>query len=172
MQKFKLFGGTLITPKGLREADILLSDGKIEEIICRNRAVSTDYCPVDCTGFYISPGFVDIHQHGGGGSDYMDDDHDAYYNAVTSHLKHGVTSVMPTLLSADQSDTLRAIHRYNSACNDKRIKSNLLGLHIEGPYLSPFQAGAQKPEHIRNFDEAQTFVRKCTREYSSLERCS
>ncbi len=155
MQKFKLFGGTLITPEGLREADILLSNGKIEEIVYRNRTVSTDYYPVDCTGFYISPGFVDIHQHGGGGSDYMDDDPDAYYNAVTSHLKHGVTSVMPTLLSADQSDTLRAVRRYNSACNDKRIKSNLLGLHIEGPYLSPFQAGAQKPEHIRNFDEAE-----------------
>jgi N-acetylglucosamine-6-phosphate deacetylase len=59
---------------------------------------------------------------------------------------------MPTLLSADKNATLRAVDAYNNALEDKRIKANLIGLHIEGPYISPAQAGAQKPEHIREFD--------------------
>jgi N-acetylglucosamine-6-phosphate deacetylase len=62
---------------------------------------------------------------------------------------------MPTLLSADTQTTLRAVKAYNAAKEDSRIRANLLGLHVEGPYIAKEQAGAQKPEHIRVYDEAE-----------------
>jgi N-acetylglucosamine-6-phosphate deacetylase len=155
MQKIILRGGTLVTENGLLCKDILISEGRIEAIIENGESVSSDYEEIDCTGLYVSAGFVDIHQHGGGGADYMDCDPDSYFDATEAHLRHGATSIMPTLLSADTEVTLRAIEAYKAAKNDSRIRCNLIGLHVEGPYISPYQAGAQKPEHIRAFDESE-----------------
>lgn len=155
MAKYRIHGGRLITGEGIEEKDLLISGKQIEGIISWDRSVSSDYNVLDCKGLYVSAGFVDIHQHGGGGSDYMDDDPDAYLRATGAHLRHGTTSVMPTLLSADTATTLRAVEAYKAAKRDPRIKANLLGIHVEGPYISPMQAGAQKPEHIRVFDERE-----------------
>lgn len=155
MAKYRIHGGRLITDEGIEEKDLLISGKEIEGVISCDRSVSSDYQVLDCKDLYVSAGFVDIHQHGGGGSDYMDDDPDAYFRATSAHLRHGTTSVMPTLLSADTATTLRAVEAYKTAKNDRRIKANLLGIHIEGPYISPAQAGAQKPEHIREFDERE-----------------
>ena len=155
MCKYRLCNGKLITEDAIQNMDLLINGSVIEGIISRKQVVSADYQKIDCSGQYISAGFVEIHQHGGGGNDYMDQDPDAYLNATAAHLSHGTTSVMPTLLSADIHTTLRAINAYNAALNDQRIKANLIGLHIEGPYLSPEQAGAQKPEHIRKFDPTE-----------------
>ena len=153
--KYRLSGGKVITDIGIEEKDLLRSDNIIEGVIERADITSGEYETVDCADLYISPGFVDIHQHGGGGSDYMDEDPNAYFNATELHLSHGATSIMPTLLSADTDNTLRAIKAYKSALNDNRIRANLIGIHVEGPYISPYQAGAQKPEHIRPFDEKE-----------------
>ena len=155
MNQYRLFGGTVLTPEGLAQQDLLLKAGKIQGFVAPDAAVSADYAPVDCTGLYISPGFVDIHQHGGGGSDYMDTDPNAYYNAVQAHLAHGTTSFMPTTLAAGREATAAAVQRYVQAAADPRIRDRLLGLHMEGPYISPAQAGAQKPEHLRIFDEGE-----------------
>jgi len=152
--KYRLKNGNVILNDGITKKDILLSDGKIQAVIEPNTPAE-GYTEFDCTDLYVSAGFVDIHQHGGGGCDYMDDNEDAYLKITDMHLSHGTTSVMPTLLSADTENTLRAVRAYKQAKKDKRIKANLIGLHIEGPYISPYQAGAQKPEHIRNFDEAE-----------------
>ena len=153
MQKIILRGGTVVANNALLCEDVLISNGKIEDIISRDKSVSAEYKEIDCDGLYVSAGFVDIHQHGGGGADYMDCDPDTYLDATEAHLRHGTTSIMPTLLSADTDVTLRSIEAYKAAKNDSRIRCNLIGLHVEGPYISPYQAGAQKPEHIRCFDE-------------------
>ena len=131
--KYRLFGGEIVFPEGTEKRDILVSGGKIEAIVDREAKVSEDYTPVDCGGYYISAGFIDIHQHGGGGSDYMDGSPEDYLNATDAHLAHGTTSVMPTLLSASKEDILHAVNNYKIAKNDPRIKSNLIGIHVEGP---------------------------------------
>ena len=153
MNKYRFTGGSVITGGAISKKDVLVFGDKIEAIVDHDTAVSSDYILIDCTDKYVSPGFVDIHQHGGGGADYMDDDPDTYFNATWAHLRHGTTAIMPTSLSADKEAMLRAVRSYVDAMNDPRIKCNLLGLHMEGPYISPKQAGAQKPENIRAFDE-------------------
>lgn len=156
MKKYVIRGGNVITTEEiLEQADVLIRDGRIEAIVSNRRQSYEDYEVMDASGLYVSPGFVDIHQHGGGGSDYMDEDGEAYDHILSAHRKHGVTSVMPTLLSASSQNTIRAIRQYHRALKDDRIKCNLLGLHLEGPYISPNQAGAQKPENIRDFDPGE-----------------
>lgn len=150
--KYRICGGRLLFPDRIENKDLLLSDGIIEKVVERDVSVSSEYAVIDCQGLYVSPGFVDIHQHGGGGSDYMDANPEDYRNATEAHLAHGTTSVLPTLLSADLPSLLRAIDGYKTAKRDPSLRANLLGLHIEGPYISPKQAGAQKPEHIRKFN--------------------
>ena len=149
--KYRIHGGSLVTDK-IEAADLLISGEKIEAIIPTDTPISNEYEIIDALGCYVSPGFVDIHQHGGGGADYMDGTADDFYLATAAHLAHGTTSVMPTLLSADTEGLMRAISGYMAALSDPRIKANLLGIHVEGPYISPKQAGAQKPEHIRKFN--------------------
>ena len=155
MSAYRLSGGILVTQQGTIQKDLLIKNGSIEAMVDRDAEVSADYRVTDCGGCYVSAGFVDIHQHGGGGSDYMDDEQDAYLNATNAHLSHGTTSIMPTLTSASGKILLNSIARYKNAEKDSRIKCNILGLHVEGPYVSPAQAGAQPPEHIRQFDESE-----------------
>lgn len=151
MKKYRIKNGELVTKDGILPRDLLLSDGKIEAII--DRGVKTeDYAELSADGLYVSPGFVDIHQHGGGGADYMDCEDDTYFLATEAHLRHGTTSVLPTTLSATGEAMLKAVKCYLSAKKDPRIRANLLGLHMEGRYISPAQAGAQKPEHISVYD--------------------
>ena len=149
--KYRIHGGALVTDT-VQNADLLIRDGKIEGVVPTDSDGYTDYTVIDACGCYVTPGFVDIHQHGGGGADYMDGTADDFYLATSAHLAHGTTSVMPTLLSADTNGLMRAIGGYLDALSDTRIRVNLIGIHVEGPYISPKQAGAQKPEHIRKFD--------------------
>ena len=151
--KYRLTNGLIICDSILQNRDILISDSKIEAVVEKSLQTSEEYRLIDCRGNYVSPGFIDVHQHGGGGSDYMDSDPDAYFNATEAHLAHGTTSVMPTTVSATKDLLLKAVESYKAATKDKRIRANLLGLHMEGRYISPAQAGAMKPENISNFDE-------------------
>ncbi|MDR0409231.1 MAG: amidohydrolase family protein [Spirochaetaceae bacterium] len=128
---------------------LVLENGRIAGLIRSSDNVDGEV--IDAKGWYVSPGFVDIHVHGGGGADFMDTDLDSYFTAAKLHLSHGTTSIMPTVLSADRESLFRAVEKYAAAEHDPRIKSRLLGLHIEGPYLSKAQAGAQDVKHIRNF---------------------
>ena len=155
MKYYRLTNGRVVSDGNIVDKDVLIMGEKIEAIIPRNTQVSSDYQVIDCTDKYISAGFVDIHQHGGGGADYMDSEDDTFVKATMAHLKHGTTSIMPTTLSADKDSMLRAVKSYSVARSDPRIKCNLIGLHMEGPYISPKQAGAQKPENIRAFDERE-----------------
>lgn len=150
--KYIIKNGKAIIGDKIENIDILIADGKIIDAAHPKDYETPDYKIIDAQGSYVSAGFVDIHIHGGGGSDFMDDDDDAYFNIVNAHLRHGTTSLMPTTLSADYECIIKAIKKYKQAKADKRISGCLIGLHLEGPYLSPFQAGAQKPENIRDFE--------------------
>ncbi len=131
---------------------VCIHNGKIAAIV--DHAVPAAGNVVDAKGNYLSAGFVDIHVHGGGGSDFMDGA-DGYEAACESHLRHGTTSLVPTTISADFSETLFAITQFQKAKQKKSIRCNLLGLHLEGPYLNPAMAGAMHPEKLKAPCEAE-----------------
>ena len=104
---------------------------------------------LDANGRYVSPGFIDIHVHGGGGYDFMDGGTEAIVKAADFHLRYGTTSIMPTSLSSS-TDTLTAfLDDLQSVMDLNMTKANILGAHLEGPYFSLKQSGAQKPDYIK-----------------------
>jgi N-acetylglucosamine-6-phosphate deacetylase len=163
MTALRFHGATLVDADGERQADLLVKNGKILGEVSPD-LVTEDFEAVGAEGLFLAPGFCDVHQHGGGGGDYMDGTTDAYLQAARAHVCHGTTLILPTLLSADGEGTLRAIAAYLRAKNDPRLPLLLGGLHLEGPYLSPAYAGAQKPENIRAFDREEY-----TRLYAAAE---
>jgi N-acetylglucosamine-6-phosphate deacetylase len=104
----------------------------------------------DCKGLYLSPGFIDIHNHGGGGCDYMDGSVDDILCSARVHLAHGATSLFPTTLSSNDEDLFKTIDNFKLAQKSSGSLPNLLGLHLEGPYFNLAQKGAQDAKFLRN----------------------
>ena len=105
---------------------------------------------IDVGGKYLSPGFIDIHLHGGGGADVMDATEEAIEKISSSHAKGGATSIVPTTTSAPMDDIIRAIEIIELAKKRTLPGAQVLGAHIEGPYFSMEQKGAQNPKFIKN----------------------
>ncbi|MBM3293438.1 MAG: N-acetylglucosamine-6-phosphate deacetylase [Candidatus Aminicenantes bacterium] len=103
------------------------------------------------------PGFVDIHLHGGGGAEIMEGTPAAVERALSAHLKNGTTSVLATVMTAARGDMLQAIAAVGRTAG--RLPE-ILGLHLEGPFLAGRKAGAQPADHIRPFSapEWRAFV--------------
>ncbi|MBE6596481.1 MAG: N-acetylglucosamine-6-phosphate deacetylase [Ruminococcaceae bacterium] len=134
----------IILENGIFDGFIYFEDGKITALTDKELPFSEEY---DMTGFYVSAGFIDIHTHGGGGYRF-EGSVDEIVNGCNFHLNHGTTSICPTI-SADAFDTMAAsVERVRAAMSDPRIKGTVIGTHLEGPYLSKTQAGAQCPAHI------------------------
>lgn len=105
---------------------------------------------IDIDGRYLSHGFIDIHVHGGGGHDFMDNTTEAYEGALNLHLSHGTTALMPTTVASSSEKLEAALDAYEKAAAELTAPVRLLGMHIEGPYLAANQAGAQDPQYIRD----------------------
>ena len=101
---------------------------------------------IDAKGCYVTAGWIDLHCHGGGGADFTDGSAEAVRTATLTHLKHGTTTLFPTVLSADPAILEQAL----TAIEQVRDTLPSLGkIHIEGPYLSPAQTGAQNASALR-----------------------
>lgn len=147
--KTKIYNVKLVLlDKIIDDSEIIIDNGKISSF----GKISDLVCDImiDGKSSYVSPGFVDIHIHGGGGYDFMDGTLEAYEVITNTHLKHGTTSMVPTTLASSKEELLKVVEVYKNAKKDKLINCNLLGLHLEGPYISKNQAGAQSLEFIRD----------------------
>lgn len=102
---------------------------------------------IDHTGYYVSAGFIDIHTHGGGGYPF-EGTVDDVVNGCNFHLMHGTTSICPTVSAAGFSEMARSAKNVAKAMKDTRVYGTIIGSHLEGPYLSGAQAGAQCPDFI------------------------
>ena len=153
--QLKIYNGQVITPESILEGGcILVVDGKISEISHSYIDKPADI-EVDAEGKYISPGFIDIHVHGGGGHDFMDNTVDAFLGIANIHAKHGTTAMLPTTLSCEKSDLLDTLRIYEEANELNTGGAQFIGIHIEGPYFAMNQRGAQDPRYIRDPDPAE-----------------
>ncbi len=123
---------------------VYFSDGKITDVSSQELDVQKEY---DATGLYVSPGFIDTHTHGGGGFDFSGSVTDVV-QAANFHLKHGTTTIFPTFSTAPFPQISRAVANVAQVMEQKLALPNIPGAHIEGPYLSTAQTGAQKGGHI------------------------
>lgn len=154
-KKLKIINGRVITPYRIIEnASLLISDGIITEISDKPITGAADR-ELDANGNYISPGFIDIHVHGGGGSDFMDATVEDFLTVASTHLQYGTTSMVPTTLTAEKEDLIYALDVYSKANVANNAGAQFMGMHIEGPYLAMSQRGAQDPKYIRNPDKRE-----------------
>lgn len=128
--------------------DILIDDGRIVDIGYFDCMDSCEYH--DLNGNYVSAGFIDIHTHGGNGSDFMDSTEAAFDNVLRYHLKHGVTGVLATSLTASYDDICSFLKTAREYMNTTHKYSQLLGVHLEGPFLSLKGCGAQNKKYLMN----------------------
>ncbi len=115
---------------------------------------SVDAQALDAAGCFILPGFVDVHVHGGDGRDTMDADPAALAAMGRFFARHGVTSYLPTTMTAPLVD-IRAAVATVAAAGSPAGGARMLGVHLEGPYISPAFPGAQQPADIRSPNVAE-----------------
>lgn len=137
----------VILGETLTKTNITIENGTI---------TSTSYCGnihgfdevIDADGLYALPGFVELHAHGGGGYDFMDLTEEAFVNIAKTHLAHGTTSILPSTVACSKEAMLDLFSLYRRV-SEIDLGINLLGLHLEGPFVSQEMRGAQNPSYVR-----------------------
>jgi N-acetylglucosamine-6-phosphate deacetylase len=138
----------------LTDGLVVIDGDKIVEVSNKNIEIP-DAVTIDAKGNYVTPGFIDIHVHGGGGHDFMDATEEAFLKIAELHAQFGTTSMLPTTLSSTKEEMLNALTAYDQANARNEKGARFLGMHIEGPYFAMNQRGAQDPRFIRDPDPAE-----------------
>lgn len=149
--RLKIFNGKILTPDRIIEGTLAVTGGRITEIAEGNLDIP-GAAEIDARGQYISPGFIDIHVHGGGGHDFMDGTEEAFLKIAETHAKYGTTSMLPTTLTSEKEELYQTLDIYKEAYKNNRSGAQFLGIHLEGPYFAMTQRGAQDPRYIRDPD--------------------
>ncbi|MES1225117.1 MAG: N-acetylglucosamine-6-phosphate deacetylase, partial [Bacteroidota bacterium] len=151
-QQIKIYNGNVITPSGIiTGGSVLIKGDRIISVSKKNIDLPVAI-EIDAKGEYISPGFIDIHVHGGGGYDFMDGTETAFLKIAETHARYGTTSMLATTLTGSKEQILETLAVYETS-NKKNVRgAEFLGIHLEGPYLAMSQRGAQDPRYIRDPD--------------------
>ncbi len=155
MDKIKITNAKILTPYRFISNGTIIIENGIISYVGSDSIITEDYNVIDVGGNYISPGFIDIHTHGGGGYDFMDGTTDAYLEAAKKHAEHGTTSIVPTTLTSTLDELKNTFEIYSKAKSLNKFGAEFLGLHLEGPYFSMAQKGAQDARYIKSPDREE-----------------
>lgn len=151
-KKSKLFvNARIYTPdRVIEKGQVFVREGKIERIVDHSLKNAEDGVEVvDVQEQLLVPGFVDVHVHGGGGYDVMSGRVQDIEGLSRFHAQKGTTSLLPTTLTADLDSTERAIRSIVEAKEKGTGGADVLGIHLEGPFINEKRCGAQNPAYIR-----------------------
>lgn len=129
----------------IENGSVLIENGKIKEI---NPVNSTDDNVIDANGLYLSPGFIDVHIHGAGGHDTMDGTFEAINEIAKVIVKRGTTSFTPTTMTVAADDIRKSMKVIKEAKLNGTDGANVLGAHLEGPFINSNAIGAQNPNFL------------------------
>jgi N-acetylglucosamine-6-phosphate deacetylase len=147
----RIRGGALVAQGGkILFAGPRAGAGRVIRVL-HDRSRSFDLEILEYPDFSAVPGFIDTHLHGGSGADIMDGTPEAVATALRHHLRNGTTSVLATVMTAAHAEILRAIAAVRQAARTAVPIPDVLGIHLEGPYLAKEKRGAQPEAHIRPF---------------------
>ncbi len=152
MSKIAIKNGRILTPYRLLDnCQLLIKDGKIQDIVSSD-LITEDYETIDAQNMYVSPGFIDLHTHGAGDADFLDGTLESFLIAAEMHAKYGTTTLYPTATTGAYETTRKMFEYFKEAKKINKKGAKLEGLHMEGPYFSPEQKGAQDPRYLKNPD--------------------
>jgi len=143
----------LITPNSVEKGyGVVFNDGKIVDIdLEENINIELISKVINGDGRFLSPGFIDIHNHGNTGHDIMDSTEETLDRIGQFHIKNGVTSYLGTIITSSYDNIITSIKNIIDYKNKKTL-SQLLGIHLEGPFFSILRKGAQPEKYIKEPD--------------------
>jgi len=154
-----VFRGTVIFPTGLLPHGVVVADGERIVAVGLEREVKlpAGAAVIDAKDGYISPGFVDIHTHGGGGFDFMDGTQEAVRVSNRVHARHGTTTIYPTTTTGTPAQLVAMLDSVEQVCRDWKVAdgARIAGVHWYGPYFATEKVGAHPKGFERNPDPAE-----------------
>ncbi|MEU9865287.1 N-acetylglucosamine-6-phosphate deacetylase [Streptomyces sp. NPDC047971] len=144
-----LAGARVVLPTGVVEnGRVIVEGGRIAG------AAPADAPALDLTGHWVVPGFVDMHNHGGGGASFTSGTVDDILTGVHTHRLHGTTTVVASFVTGEMD----FLSRRAGLLSELAEQGDIAGIHFEGPFISPCRKGAHDESLLRDPDPAD--VRK------------
>ncbi|MBC7816097.1 MAG: N-acetylglucosamine-6-phosphate deacetylase [Planctomycetaceae bacterium] len=145
-----VFRGQIVFPNRIERGAILVRESRIAEVLDANASLPSDATIVDAGDGYLSPGFVDLHVHGGLGGDFMDGTAESFQLALKAHARHGTTRMAITTTVAKHEQILATLDqtrqfRRTPEPNGARV----MGAHFYGPYFRYEARGAHPGAEVR-----------------------
>ncbi len=157
-QPIALVNGRVVLPDRVATGLAVVIDGRTIAGLVDTNGLSADIEPIDVGGRLITPGLIDIHTHGALGYTFNEPTAEAYDIITGENARNGVTSLLATTATAPIVDLVACLDFARTWMNEKHARAQVLGaqvlgVHVEGPYFSPAQAGAQDPANLRTPDD-------------------
>ena len=143
-------GGSVLTGAGFASADIVIEGERFAVVDPQGTAATAaDGQVLDASGCYVVPGLIDLHFHGCVGHDFCDGTEEAIDAIARHEASCGVTAICPATMTYPE-DVLAPIMDAAASYEAKRDGAALVGINMEGPFISPSKVGAQNPDYVRN----------------------
>ncbi|MEV8156517.1 amidohydrolase family protein, partial [Streptomyces fradiae] len=142
-----LAGARVVLPTGVAEGGRVAVEGAR---IADAAALPADAPALDLTGHWLVPGFVDLHNHGGGGASFTSGTVEEVLRGIRTHREHGTTTLVASTVTGDM-DFLA--HRAGEL-SELAEQGDIAGIHFEGPFISPCRKGAHSEALLRDPDPA------------------
>ncbi|MEB7753391.1 N-acetylglucosamine-6-phosphate deacetylase [Staphylococcus pseudoxylosus] len=150
MSEYVIANGRIYTEnETIEQGYILVEDGKIIQIT--EGEYQGDLTTIDVKGQHVLPGFIDIHMHGGYGEDAMDASFEGLKHLSESLLSEGTTSYLATTMTQSDDNIIKALKNIVNyqAQQDALNAASIVGVHLEGPFISEHKVGAQNPVYVQ-----------------------
>lgn len=172
--------GSLILPDRLVEGGAVLCERGRIKAVGKDLPVPENATVVDAKGGYISPGFIDIHVHGGGGADFMDGTVPAVRTVLAAHAQHGTTTIFPTTTTGASVQIMAMLNACREAARtwEPAHGSRIEGVHLYGPYFAADKVGCHSrrgrrdpspDEYTRWFRDDLVRIATCAAELPGAE---
>lgn len=151
--RFALVNGQVILPREILTDRAVIVEGEKILGVDRTDTLGSEVKKIDVGGRFITPGLIDIHIHGALGHTFNEPTEEAFRCIVEENARRGVTSLLATVATAPVADLVKCLEYSLQWMGEPHQGTQVLGVHLEGPYFNMAQAGAQDPENIRTPDD-------------------
>ena len=146
---WKITNVRIVSESGvINRGELIVKGDTIAAVIHEEPSAHREINTIDGQGGWLVPGFVDIHVHGGVGHQFMEADTQALRSIARFHSEHGTTAMLATTVTAplaELEDVLACVHRYRQT---PQPYAQIVGVHLEGPFLNAKRPGAQNPRYF------------------------